>query len=231
MSVDPGEFRATLGHFASGVVVVTGVHRHGPVGLTCQSFFSLSLDPPMVALAPGKSSTSWPRVAEAASFLRQRPRRRSGGPGPDLRQHRRRQVCRRRLVAGAHRAAASARGAGVDRLRARLRARDRRSLPGRGPGRRPGNRDRPAPAVLPRRFRRIRVVSRPDRPCTSVTCGSSDCRSRSMLSCLAMRTVVPCAGSDRTSSSSVRKRIRATPRPDGASGGGISSATVVRSNP
>jgi flavin reductase (DIM6/NTAB) family NADH-FMN oxidoreductase RutF len=68
MSVDQGEFRATLGHFASGVVVVTGMHRAGPVGFTCQSFFSLSLDPPLVALAPGKSSTSWPRVAEARSF-------------------------------------------------------------------------------------------------------------------------------------------------------------------
>ena len=68
MSVDPGEFRATLGHFASGVVVVTGMHRKAPSGFTCQSFFSLSLDPPLVALAPGKSSTSWPRVAEADIF-------------------------------------------------------------------------------------------------------------------------------------------------------------------
>lgn len=68
MSVDRGEFRATLGHFASGVVVVTGMHGHAPVGLTCQSFFSLSLDPPMIAIAPGKSSTSWPRVAEGKAF-------------------------------------------------------------------------------------------------------------------------------------------------------------------
>jgi 3-hydroxy-9,10-secoandrosta-1,3,5(10)-triene-9,17-dione monooxygenase reductase component len=68
MSVDTGEFRATLGHFASGVVVITATHGHRPVGLTCQSFFSLSLDPPLVALAPGKSSTSWPRVAEADGF-------------------------------------------------------------------------------------------------------------------------------------------------------------------
>ena len=68
MNIDQGEFRATLGHFASGVVVVTGMHREGPVGFTCQSFFSLSLDPPLVALAPGKSSTSWPRVAEAGTF-------------------------------------------------------------------------------------------------------------------------------------------------------------------
>jgi flavin reductase (DIM6/NTAB) family NADH-FMN oxidoreductase RutF len=66
--MEPGEFRSTLGHFASGVVVVTAIHSGRPTGFTCQSFFSLSLDPPLVAVAPGKSSTSWPKVAEAGSF-------------------------------------------------------------------------------------------------------------------------------------------------------------------
>jgi len=66
--MEPGEFRSTLGHFASGVVVVTAMHSGRPTGFTCQSFFSLSLDPPLVAVAPGKSSTSWPKVAEAGSF-------------------------------------------------------------------------------------------------------------------------------------------------------------------
>jgi flavin reductase (DIM6/NTAB) family NADH-FMN oxidoreductase RutF len=64
-TVDEGEFRATLGHFASGVVVITALPDGRPAGFTCQSFFSLSLDPPLVAFAPGKSSTSWPKVAEA----------------------------------------------------------------------------------------------------------------------------------------------------------------------
>jgi 3-hydroxy-9,10-secoandrosta-1,3,5(10)-triene-9,17-dione monooxygenase reductase component len=67
-TMDEGEFRAVLGHFASGVVVITAAHPAGPSGFTCQSFFSLSLDPPLVALAPGKSSTSWPRVSDAGSF-------------------------------------------------------------------------------------------------------------------------------------------------------------------
>lgn len=40
----------------------------GPVGFTCQAFAALSLDPPMVLLAPAKSSTSWPRIAAAGSF-------------------------------------------------------------------------------------------------------------------------------------------------------------------
>lgn len=61
--IDHGQFRAVLGHFASGVVLVTGMHEDGPAGFTCQSFFSVSLDPPLVAIAPGKSSTSWPRVS------------------------------------------------------------------------------------------------------------------------------------------------------------------------
>jgi 3-hydroxy-9,10-secoandrosta-1,3,5(10)-triene-9,17-dione monooxygenase reductase component len=65
VNIEEGEFRAVLGHFASGVVVVTALHDKRPAGLTCQSFFSLSLNPPLVAFAPGASSTSWPRVAQS----------------------------------------------------------------------------------------------------------------------------------------------------------------------
>jgi 3-hydroxy-9,10-secoandrosta-1,3,5(10)-triene-9,17-dione monooxygenase reductase component len=61
-------FRATLGHFASGVVVITGMASGGPAGFTCQSFFSLSLNPPLIAIAPGKSSTSWPSIATSDAF-------------------------------------------------------------------------------------------------------------------------------------------------------------------
>jgi 3-hydroxy-9,10-secoandrosta-1,3,5(10)-triene-9,17-dione monooxygenase reductase component len=58
-----GHFRRVLSHFASGVVIVTGVLNGEPVGLTCQSFTSLSLDPPMVLFCPSKTSTSWPLLA------------------------------------------------------------------------------------------------------------------------------------------------------------------------
>jgi 3-hydroxy-9,10-secoandrosta-1,3,5(10)-triene-9,17-dione monooxygenase reductase component len=61
-------FRATLGHFASGIVVITGMASGAPVGFTCQSFFSLSLRPPLIAIAPGKSSTSWPSIATSQAF-------------------------------------------------------------------------------------------------------------------------------------------------------------------
>lgn len=64
---EQAEFRTVLGHFASGVVVITGATADGPGGFTCQSFFSLSLDPPLVAFAPGRSSTSWPGIEATGS--------------------------------------------------------------------------------------------------------------------------------------------------------------------
>ncbi|HUY64981.1 MAG TPA: flavin reductase family protein [Acidimicrobiales bacterium] len=65
---DGARFRQVLGHFATGVTVVTAMVQGEPVGFTCQAFTALSLEPPLVALAPGKNSTSWPRIAQAGSF-------------------------------------------------------------------------------------------------------------------------------------------------------------------
>src|SRR3954467_11305820 len=50
--VDPRVMRDVLGHFASGVTVLTAVTEEGPLGVTCQSLSSPSLDPPLVAFAP-----------------------------------------------------------------------------------------------------------------------------------------------------------------------------------
>jgi flavin reductase (DIM6/NTAB) family NADH-FMN oxidoreductase RutF len=66
--VDPRAMRDVLGHFASGVTVVTAMGTDGPIGFTCQSFSSLSLDPPLVAFAPARTSTTWPRLREAGRF-------------------------------------------------------------------------------------------------------------------------------------------------------------------
>jgi len=65
---DAPNFRKVLGRLPTGVVVVTGGHASDPAGLVVGSFMSLSLKPPLVALAPGKSSTSWPRIAESGKF-------------------------------------------------------------------------------------------------------------------------------------------------------------------
>ncbi|MFD7434535.1 flavin reductase family protein [Streptomyces sp. NPDC059861] len=66
--VDQREFRRVLGSFATGVTVVTAPAADGPAGFACQSFSSLSLDPPLVAFMVGRTSTTWPRVARAGVF-------------------------------------------------------------------------------------------------------------------------------------------------------------------
>ena len=65
---DSAHFRAVMGHFTTGIAIVTAMEGTEPVGLTCQSFMSLSLDPPLVAFSPAKSSTSWPRIRQAGAF-------------------------------------------------------------------------------------------------------------------------------------------------------------------
>ncbi|MFD7166992.1 flavin reductase family protein [Streptomyces violascens] len=66
--VDPAEFRRVLGQFASGVTVITAEDAAGPTGFACQSFASLSLDPPLVAFMVARTSTTWPRIARAGVF-------------------------------------------------------------------------------------------------------------------------------------------------------------------
>ncbi|MET8503341.1 flavin reductase family protein [Streptomyces sp. NPDC004787] len=66
--VDAAEFRRVLGHFASGVTIVTALDADGPTGFACQSFASLSLDPPLVAFMVARTSTTWPRIARAGRF-------------------------------------------------------------------------------------------------------------------------------------------------------------------
>lgn len=64
----PAEFRAAMGRFCSGVVIVTGLQDEQPVGFTAQSFVSLSLEPPLVAVCPAKSGVSWPRIRDGGHF-------------------------------------------------------------------------------------------------------------------------------------------------------------------
>src|SRR5437764_2940282 len=68
-SFDEAKFREVLGHYPTGVVVVTAAGDNGPpAGLAIGSFTSVSLDPPLVAFFPDKSSSSWPRIEAAGSF-------------------------------------------------------------------------------------------------------------------------------------------------------------------
>jgi flavin reductase (DIM6/NTAB) family NADH-FMN oxidoreductase RutF len=60
--------REVLGHFVSGIVVITASGPDGPLGFTCQSFSSLSLDPPLVSFAPARSSSTWPQIRSVGAF-------------------------------------------------------------------------------------------------------------------------------------------------------------------
>ncbi|MEV5846024.1 flavin reductase family protein [Streptomyces sp. NPDC051985] len=69
--VDQTEFRRVLGNFATGVTVVTAPAAEGessPAGFACQSFSSLSLDPPLICFMVGRTSATWPRIARAGVF-------------------------------------------------------------------------------------------------------------------------------------------------------------------
>jgi hypothetical protein len=67
-SFDTSTFKDVMSRFATGVTIVAGIDDGEPVGFTCQSFVSLSLDPPYVTVAPAKTSSTWPRIARAGTF-------------------------------------------------------------------------------------------------------------------------------------------------------------------
>ena len=61
-------FRHALGRFATGVTVVTTAGADGPVGITANSFASVSLDPPLVLWSPARASRRFPVFAAARHF-------------------------------------------------------------------------------------------------------------------------------------------------------------------
>jgi 3-hydroxy-9,10-secoandrosta-1,3,5(10)-triene-9,17-dione monooxygenase reductase component len=71
LSVKPIEarrLRDALGHYASGITVVTGHDGDEPIGFTCQSFYSVSIEPPLVSFSVMKTSTTYPRIAPLGRF-------------------------------------------------------------------------------------------------------------------------------------------------------------------
>ena len=67
-AIDSREFRRILGHYPTGVCAVTAIADAEPVGMIVGSFTSVSLDPPLVAFLPDRSSTTWPRIMAAGAF-------------------------------------------------------------------------------------------------------------------------------------------------------------------
>lgn len=64
----PTDMRRSMGRFATGVTVVTGHDTDGPTGFTCQSFASVSLEPPLVLFCADHRGRSWPRIRETGRF-------------------------------------------------------------------------------------------------------------------------------------------------------------------
>ncbi len=66
--VAPGDFRAVLGRFATGVAVVAADVGGTPHGLAVNSFSSVSLDPPLVSFCADRKSSTWPLLRQADGF-------------------------------------------------------------------------------------------------------------------------------------------------------------------
>ncbi len=62
------QLRRAFGHFGTGVTVITTQTEHGPLGMTANSFSSISLDPALVLWSPALSSKRHDAFATAQSF-------------------------------------------------------------------------------------------------------------------------------------------------------------------
>lgn len=62
------ELRNALGRFATGVTVVTTMTADGPLGITANSFASVSLKPPLVLWSPARKSRRFPAFESAPFF-------------------------------------------------------------------------------------------------------------------------------------------------------------------
>lgn len=67
--ISADEFRRTLGHFASGVTVITTCDRDGrPTGLTASAFTSVSLEPPLILVCVDNKAQSYPALLGGKMF-------------------------------------------------------------------------------------------------------------------------------------------------------------------
>jgi flavin reductase (DIM6/NTAB) family NADH-FMN oxidoreductase RutF len=62
------DLRNALGRFATGVTVVTTMTPGGPLGITANSFSSVSLDPPLVLWSPARKSSRFAAFEAATHF-------------------------------------------------------------------------------------------------------------------------------------------------------------------
>jgi flavin reductase (DIM6/NTAB) family NADH-FMN oxidoreductase RutF len=68
--IDGSEFRRVMGHFATGVAIVTARRPDGsPCGLTVNAFTSVSLDPPLVLVCIERAAMTHDQIVESGSFV------------------------------------------------------------------------------------------------------------------------------------------------------------------
>lgn len=67
-TLEQARYRQVMGHFASGVTVITTASPSGPRGFTCQAFAALSLEPALVAFAPSRGSATWAHINSSGAF-------------------------------------------------------------------------------------------------------------------------------------------------------------------
>ncbi|WP_395622165.1 flavin reductase family protein [Sphingomonas daechungensis] len=65
---DSGMFRKVLGHYPTGVAVVSTMKDGLPRGMIVGSFTSVSLDPPLVGFLPNKTSQTWWAIDQTRTF-------------------------------------------------------------------------------------------------------------------------------------------------------------------
>ena len=65
---DSARFRQVLGHFPTGVTIITGMSGEQPAGFTIGSFTSVSLDPPLVGFLPQVNSDTWAAISPSGRF-------------------------------------------------------------------------------------------------------------------------------------------------------------------
>jgi 3-hydroxy-9,10-secoandrosta-1,3,5(10)-triene-9,17-dione monooxygenase reductase component len=65
---DAARFREVMGHFATGVAVVTAAGPDGPAGLTTNAVTSVSLEPPLLLVCFDNASRTLPVVRDAGRY-------------------------------------------------------------------------------------------------------------------------------------------------------------------
>jgi len=69
-SIDPFQFRQLLGHFATGVTILTSTTADGqPLGMTANSLSSVSLSPPLVSVCVDREAEMHPVILRTSQFV------------------------------------------------------------------------------------------------------------------------------------------------------------------